>query len=282
MRQRYRPGVPDPARSGGQIGNTGDAINLAAVIGAATLNMEHAWCAPVFSIPGEYRGRLSTTERALPGCIIVNQAGRRFMNEAAAYDIVGARMIAADRPGASTCPSFMIFDARYRRRYPVGPLLPGVPLWLHQRGVRDVLSQAPTLAELAARIGVPAEALTSTVREFNAGAAIGKDPEYGRGDTAYDRFYGDPKVTPNPTLAPLAEAPYFAIPVHAGDIGTNGGLLTNEQAQVLDTARRPIPGLYATGNCTASVMGHAYPGAGGTLGPSMTFGFIAARHALGL
>ena len=117
--------------------------------------------------------------------------------------------------------------------------------------------------------------------EFNDHAAAGVDPLFGRGSSAYDRFYGDPKVAPNPNLAPLATPPFYAIPIVAGDIGTNGGLRTNEHAQVLAESGEPIAGLYATGNTTASVMGHSYPGAGATLGPAMTFGFIAARHACG-
>ena len=120
-----------------------------------------------------------------------------------------------------------------------------------------------------------------TIEEFNRHAAAGRDPAYGRGSSAYDRFYGDPKVRPNPNLAPLTTPPFYAIPIQPGDIGTNGGLRTNEHAQVMDERALPIAGLYATGNTTASMMGHSYPGAGATLGPAMTFGFIAAQHACG-
>jgi len=281
MRRRYLPGAWDPSVSGSVDSDVGDGINAGQRIGAALDNMDAAWWGPMLRFPDEDRARLLTFERALPGCIIVNQAGRRYMNEAAAYDLVGQDMLAADRPDASTSPSFMIFDNRFRRQYPVGPLMPGVPLFLHQRGLREILVQTPDLAELARRIGVPSARLVETVRRFNDDAVRGKDLEFGRGDTPYDRFYGDPKVTPNPTLGPLLEAPYFSIPVHAGDIGTSGGLLTNEHAQVLDVQGQPIAGLYATGNTSASVMGHAYPGAGGTIGPAMTFGYVAARHALG-
>src|SRR5690606_4201236 len=159
-----------------------------------------------------------TFERALPGCIIVNQAGRRYMNEAAAYDISGREMIEADREGAGTTPSYFLFDAKFRARYPIGPLNPGVPDWLHQQGVRQLLKKANTFKELAAAIDVPPASLEDTIRRFNADAVAGRDAEFGRGDTAYDRYYGDPKVKPNPNLAPLDKPPFYAMPIYPGDI----------------------------------------------------------------
>jgi 3-oxosteroid 1-dehydrogenase len=281
MRRSNLPGAWSPSSTGAVESNTGDGIEAGRAIGAATANMDSAWWGPMLKLPDESRARLLTFERALPGSIIVNQAGRRYMNEAMAYDLCGRAMIDADRPGASTAPSWFIFDARYRRRYPIGPLLPRVPVALHQRGLKQVLVVADNLARLGEHTGLPADALATTIREFNEHAKLGTDPVFGRGSTAYDRFYGDPKVGPNPNLAPLLTPPFFAIPIIAGDIGTNGGLSTNEHAQVLSREATPIPGLYATGNTTASVMGHSYPGAGGTLGPAMTFGYIAARHACG-
>jgi len=278
MRRQYLSRIPDPTRSGGQIGNSGDSINAAMAIGAATMNMEHTWSAPVLSIPGEYRGRLSTTERALPGCIIVNQAGRRYMNEAASYHIAGQAMVAADRADASTNPSWIIFDARYRHNYPLGPMLPLVPDWLLSADIRSILKRGATLEKLEVATGLPPGGLRTTVERFNTGARSGIDEEFGRGAATYDKLYGDPRVTPNPTLAPLETPPFYAFPIYAGDIGTCGGLVTDAHARVLDAARRPIEGLYAIGNNAASVMGGSYPGAGSTLGPSMTFGFIAARH----
>lgn len=278
MRQRYTPQAADPARSGGQSGNTGDAINAAVAIGAATMNMSDLWSAPVLSIPGEYRGRLSTTERALPGCIIVNQAGRRYMNEAASYHIAAQKMVQAHRPDAGTNPSWIIFDARFRNKYPLGPVLPLVPDWLLPKSVRSILIKAPTLDALARKLRMPEETLRTTVERFNAGARQGVDEEFARGAATYDRMYGDPNVKPNPTLAPIDRSPFYAFPIYAGDIGTCGGLCTDEYARVLDDQRRPIRGLYAVGNNAASVMGGSYPGAGSTLGPSMTFAYIAALH----
>jgi 3-oxosteroid 1-dehydrogenase len=278
MRRQYLLHTPEPTRSGGQSGNTGDSIRAATSIGAATMNMDHTWSAPVFSIPDEYRGRLSTTERALPGCIILNQAARRYMNEAASYHIAGQKMVSADRPNASTNPSWIIFDARFRNRYPLGPVLPLVPDWLLPKNVRSILKKAPTLEALAGRIGLPTQALQATIERFNAGARNGVDEDFGRGAAAYDRLYGDPRVQPNPTLAPIETPPFYAFPIYAGDIGTCGGLVTDEHARVLDTTRRPIEGLYAVGNNAASVMGGSYPGAGSTIGPAMTFAYIAALH----
>jgi 3-oxosteroid 1-dehydrogenase len=278
MRKRYVPHVADPARSGGQSGNTGDSINAAVAIGAATMNMSNLWSAPVLSIPGEYRGRLSTTERALPGCIIINQAGRRYMNEAASYHIAAQKMVEADRPDAGTNPSWVLFDARFRNKYPLGPVLPLVPDWLLPKSVRSILIKAPTLDALARRLHVMEGTLRATVERFNAGARHGVDEEFGRGAAAYDRMYGDPNVKPNPTLAPIEQAPFYAFPIYAGDIGTCGGLRTDEYARVLDDQGHPIRGLYAVGNNAASVMGGSYPGAGSTLGPSMTFAYIAALH----
>jgi 3-oxosteroid 1-dehydrogenase len=274
MRAQFLPGSGETANSGAHPYNTGDAIRAGQAVGAAVRNMSSAWYAPVFKVPGEESARLCTYERALPGNIIVNQAGERFHNEAASYHISAQEMTKA---GAGS--AWAVFDARYRSNYPMGPVIPKFPDWILPRAVRSILLKAPTLDALAAQMGVPAEALKRTVQAFNAGAREGRDPQFGRGDAAYDRYYGDPKVTPNPNLAPIEQAPFYAFPIHSGDIGTNGGLVIDERAQVLDNNGQPIPGLYATGNCTASVMGGAYPGAGSTLGPALTFGWLAGRGA---
>lgn len=281
LRSRYLPGSDDPTRSGSQTNNTGDSILAAEKAGAALRNMQSTWSAPVFRVPGEPSARLSTIERALPGCIMVNQAGHRYVNEAASYHIVGREMIAKDTPGAGTSQSWVIFDHAYRHRYPMGPVLPLVPDSLQPRAVRKILKKADTIEALAAEIDMPAAALKDTVERFNAGARKGEDPDFGRGAAAYDRMYGDPRVQPNPTLAPVAEGPFYAFPIYGGDIGTNGGIVTDENARVLDAADRPIQGLYAVGNNAASVMGESYPGAGATLGPAMTFGYVAGRHIMG-
>ncbi len=277
MRQQFLPGSADPGNTGAHPYNTGDAIRIGQEAGAAVRNLGSAWWAPVFKVPGEESARLCTYERALPGCIIVNRKGQRFHNEAASYHISAQEMIKADSASA-----WAVFDARYRGKYPMGPVIPMFPDWILPPAVRSILLKAASWEELAHKMSVPADTLKDTIERFNAGAAQGKDPQFGRGDAAYDRYYGDPKVQPNPNLAPLLQAPYYAFPIYSGDIGTNGGLVIDEQARVLDSGGQPIAGLYATGNCTASVMGGAYPGAGSTLGPAMTFGWLAGRHAAGL
>lgn len=275
MRAAYLPpqaGAPE--LSGSQPNNTGDCIEAALRAGAATRNMDSAWWGPVFKVPGEERGRLCAIERALPGCIMVNHAGRRFMNEATSYHIAAQRMLAEDRPDARTVPAYILFDASYRARYPMGPLLP-VPWLFNSRAVRSTVTRADTIEELARKLGLPADALKDTIASFNADARTGNDSQFGRGTDVYERYYGDARAQPNPTMAPLERAPFYAMPMYLGEIGTNGGLATDGDARVLDAAGVPIAGLYAAGNTTASVMGYSYPAAGATLGPALTFGYVA-------
>jgi 3-oxosteroid 1-dehydrogenase len=175
----------------------------------------------------------------------------------------------------------MVFDQEYRNKFPMGPLYPLMPMFLHKKGVRSIVKQARTIEALAREMGVDAVALGTTVSTFNTGAAKGEDPEFHRGVAAYDKMYGDYRHAPNPTLRPLNKGPFYAMPIYPGDIGTNGGLLTDANAQVLDDGGAPISGLYAVGNNAASAMGESYPGAGVTLGPAMTFGYVAARHMTG-
>lgn len=281
LRRKHLSASWDPQMTGSVESNTGDGLAIGQRLGAAVRRMDSAWWGPVLKLPDEDRARLLTFERALPGSIIVNQSGRRYMNEALAYDQVAVQMLRADSPEAGTAPSFFIFDNAYRRKYPAGPLVPGIPVRLHQQGLRQILVTADKVTELAAAIGVPEDELQATIIEFNHHAGMGLDPAFKRGDSEYERFYGDASVSPNPCLAPLDEPPFFALPIYAGDIGTNGGLVTDDYARVLDEQGMPIPGLYATGNTTASVMGYSYPGAGATLGPAMTFGYVAGMHASG-
>jgi 3-oxosteroid 1-dehydrogenase len=281
MREANAPLYPDARLSGGVTSNTGDAIRSGAAVGAATMNLQSAWAAPVFYVPGEDRGRLSTIERALPGCIMVSQKGERFLNEAASYHITGQLMARRQRDHGDASPSWMIFDRRFRHLYPMGALLPLVPDWAQSRGVRATVKKAASVEELAHRIGADPLVLAATIERFNTYAAKGDDPDFHRGEAAYDRMYGDQRNTPNPCLRPLDQGPYYAMPIYPGDIGTNGGLVTNARAQVLDIGGQAIAGLYAIGNNAASVMGESYPGAGVTLGPALTFGYIAARDMTG-
>jgi 3-oxosteroid 1-dehydrogenase len=281
MRDENAPLYRNATYSGGTGGNTGDSIRAGTAIGADTLNMQSAWAAPVFYVPGEDRGRLCTIERALPGCMMVNQKGERYLNEAASYHIVGQQMARRAAEHGDANPTWFVFDHKYRHNYPVGPLYPIMPDWMQRGDVRGILKKGRTIEELAANMGVPVDTLASTVSRFNEYAVKGEDPDFHRGEAAYDKMYGDPRVGPNPCLAPLAKGPFYAMPIYPGDIGTNGGLLTDDKARVLDAKGKPIAGLYAVGNNAASAMGESYPGAGVTIGPAMTFGYIAARHMTG-
>lgn len=281
MRDENAPLYRSAHLSGGTSGNTGDSIRAGKALGAATLNMQSAWAAPVFYVPGEDRGRLCTIERALPGCMMVNQNGQRYLNEAASYHIVGQQMARRAAEHGDANPSWFVFDHKYRHNYPVGPLYPIMPDWLQRGEVRGILKKGKTIEELAVAMGVAPDILAQTVARFNEYAVKGEDPDFHRGEAAYDKMYGDPRVGPNPCLAPIAKGPFYAMPIYPGDIGTNGGLLTDDKARVLDAKGKPITGLYAIGNNAASAMGESYPGAGVTIGPAMTFGYIAARDMTG-
>lgn len=281
MRDASAPLYPKAQYSGGVTSNTGDSIRAGAAIGAGTMNMQSAWAAPVFFVPGEDRGRLCTIERALPGCIMVNQNGRRYLNEAASYHIVGQQMARRQREEGDADPSWMVFDHRYRHLYPMGPLYPLIPDWLQSGAVKSILKKGRTIEELAVQMEIDPAALAATVARFNSFAERGEDPDFQRGEAAYDKMYGDPRQTPNPCLRPIEHGPFYAMPIHPGDIGTNGGLMTDARARVLDETGAPIRGLYAVGNNAASAMGESYPGAGVTIGPAMTFGYVAARDLTG-
>jgi 3-oxosteroid 1-dehydrogenase len=279
LRERYLPTPTDEKWSAASPYNTGDMLVAGQAVGAATALLDEAWWGPSITVPGEDRARALFTERSMPGAILVNRAGKRFVNESVAYTTAVQAMY---DPG--NLPTYLLFDSRYKREYPFGPLLPGgMHLnWLQPAHIKNnLLKRADSIAALAKSIDVPEQALVETVRQFNEFAAAGKDHHFQRGENAYDLLYGDVRIQPNPCLAPLREAPFYAIEIYPGDIGTKGGLLTNVDAQVVDQTGIPIAGLYAIGNCSASVTGRYYPGAGATLGPAMTFGFLAAEHACG-
>ncbi|WP_324261046.1 FAD-dependent oxidoreductase [Altererythrobacter sp. H2] len=281
MRDEHAPLYPNALYSGGTGGNTGDAIRAGQALGAETMNLQSTWAAPVFYIPGEDRGRLCTIERALPGSLMVNQRGERYLNEAASYHVTGQQMARRQREHGDASPSWFVFDHTYRHNYPVGPVYPLLPDWAQNGMVKTVLKKGRTIAELAEAMGVDAGRLEATMTRYNAHAAKGEDPDFHRGDAAYDRMYGDPRVTPNPCLRPLDKGPFYAMPIYPGDIGTNGGLKTDARARVLDGKGQPVAGLYAIGNSAASAMGESYPGAGVTIGPALTFGYIAANDLTG-
>ncbi|MDH4611431.1 FAD-binding protein [Pseudomonas sp. BN102] len=280
MRAQYHP---QPSRSDWSATppyNTGDAIRAGQALGASTALMGHSWWAPTTHVEGEEKQRALFVERTLPGCIMVNSAGQRFVNEAAPYTDIVYAMYESNREGATSVPCWLIFDADFRRKYPCGALLPGyaMPDSRLPKHLHSYFHKADSISELASMIGVDASGLLRTLTRFNSMAEAGKDLDFNKGDSLFDRYYGDPTIQPNPCLAPLVKAPFYAVRIDAGDIGTKGGLLTDVQARVLREDGTPIAGLYAIGNTAASMMGRTYPGAGSTIGPAMVFGFRAAEH----
>lgn len=268
-----RPASPPTGR--------GDGLKLAMRAGASLANMTSAWWCPTIAPPqeawpdGSPKAWPCLIERTMPGSLIVNRAGRRFANEAENYSsLMGAfHAREAEGYGCPNLPAWLVFDHGYKRRVMVANLPPGddTPAWI---------ASAPTLAGLGAAIGVEGAALTGTVARFNAHAADGHDPDFGRGAGAYDRFYGD-RSRPGAlaTLGPLAEPPFHAVELHPGVLGTNGGARTDGDGRVLGHDGAPLSGLYAAGNVAACPTGPVYAGAGGTLGPALTMAWRVGRHA---
>ena len=283
MRETYLPKPTHESWSTGSPGNTGDAIRAGKAIGADLGFMDDAWWGPTVVVPGEDFGRMMIVEKSLPGCVFVDQKGSRFTDEAAPYIEVVHDMYKRQNEGTECVPAYMVFGATYRKKYPVGPVFPGesqpnafVPkaLW------DNYIYRADTIQELADKMGIDAEGLEQSVNNMNRYAETGKDEEYDKGGNEYDRFYGDESCGyPNPCLSPI-DAPYYGVRVYAGELGTKGGLMADEKGMVLDTGGKPIKGLYAVGNCSAALMGPTYAGAGSTIGPAMTFGYIAAADAM--
>lgn len=266
--------------SSGSPSNEGDGLRMAMEVGAELGNMSEAWWQPAAHIPGEeYDGlpfyRIVHFERTMPGAIMVNAAGRRFVNEAHNYNDIGRSFHSFD-PVAfefSNLPAWIILDHQRLDRYPILTRYPGDP-------VPNWLIQAPTLRELAVKIGIDADGLEATVKRFNENAVRGEDPDFHRGRSIYDRYNGDSSLEGSfKSLGPVQAAPFYALRIYSGCIGTKGGPKTNERAEVLSVRGGIIPGLYAAGNTMAGITGMAYPGGGGTIGPALVFGHIAGRAA---
>ncbi len=273
MRARYQQ---QPIGTGWTVGakeNTGDGIRAGERAGAALGLMDDAWWGPAVPLPGQPYFCLA--ERTLPGSLLVNQAGGRFVNEAAPYSDV-VHVMYERNASAPHIPAWLVVDQNYRNRYLFKDLAPTfvIPDSWYASGAAHT---AWTLDQLAGRIGVPAAALRATVHRFNAQARTGSDADFHRGDSAYDHYYTDPAVLPNSCLAPLWLAPFHAFKIVPGDLGTKGGMLTDARARVLRPDGSAVPGLYAAGNASAAVMGRSYAGAGSTIGPAMTFAHIAAN-----
>jgi 3-oxosteroid 1-dehydrogenase len=273
LRKEYQREPVGTEWTSGASTNTGDAIAAGQRLGAQLELMDDAWWGPTVPLPGGPYFLLA--ERTLPGCLMVNGDGRRFVNEAAPYVDAVHAMYDGHTAENPHIPAWLIFDQQYRNRYVFAARAPRQqfpPRWY----ASGAMARAGSLAVLADEIGVSVDGLAATVARFNQMARNGRDEDFHRGDSAYDRYYGDPRNRPNPCLAPLTRPPYYAARIVPGDLGTKGGLSTDERARVLRPDGSVIAGLYAAGNSSASVMGHTYAGPGATLGPAMTFGYVAA------
>lgn len=276
MRAKYQRQPITTEWTTGAAANTGDGIVAGMAVGATVGFMEDAWWGPTIFKGG--KPWFALAERNLPGTIMVNDRGERFGNESAPYveavhTMYGGEYGQGAGPGENI-PAWLVFDQRYRNRYIFAGLQPGQRFpsrWLEN----DNIVKADTIEELAERIGVPAESLTATVTRFNGFAAAGKDEDFGRGNSHYDRYYGDPTVKPNPCLAEISQGPFYAAKMVPGDLGTKGGLVTDTAGRVLREDDSVIEGLYAAGNSSAPVMGHTYAGPGATIGPAITFAYLA-------
>ncbi|MGH8506851.1 MAG: FAD-binding protein, partial [Stenotrophobium sp.] len=260
--------------------NHGDGIRAGQALGAALKHMDLTWGSPTVYKPGTSQQVTLFIERGMPGCVAVNKKGKRFVNEAAAYPDFRNAMYADDAKGNGTVPCWLVFDATFRYKYPMGIFLPGQvepDSRLPKDWLDKVYYRADSIAALAGKIGVDAGGLAATVEKMNGYAKTGVDPEFGKGKTSIDRYYSDPSVKPNTCLGPIIKPPFYAVKMDAGENGTKGGLVTDAQAHVLREDGSVIAGLYATGNTSAPVMGPTYAGAGSTLGPAMVFGYVAAR-----
>jgi 3-oxosteroid 1-dehydrogenase len=277
MRHKYQREPIGSQWTTGAESNTGDGINAGLKIGAGVSFMEDAWWGPTIPLP---RGPwFALSERALPGSFMVNARGRRFMNESlpyveAVHRMYGGEFGQGEGPGENL-PCWLVFDQTYRNRYMFASVSGRQPLpgkWFKS----GVLTKADSLAELAEKIGVPADSLTQTAERFNEFAVKGKDEDFGRGVSQYDHYYGDLTNKPNPSLGPLTKAPFYAAKMVPGDLGTKGGINTDAAGRALRPDGSIIEGLYAAGNTSAPVMGHTYAGPGATIGPAMVFGYLAA------
>jgi len=285
MRRNLLPLESEVVYSMPPSGNSGDGIRLGEAVGGSlgAQNAHNAFWTPVsiMRLPDGSVRRFPhlITDRAKPGLIAVNGAARRFVNEACSYHDFVVAMLEAHKTVPSI-PAYLICDAEFLRRYGFGMIRPTRrPAKIYFE--TGYLVSGPDIATLGRQLGLDPDALVATVERYNALARSGSDTDFGKGSTAYNRYLGDPDNKPNPCLRPLETPPFYAVKVYPGDIGTSCGLLTDACARVLGKDGAPIPGLYAVGNDMNSIMGGTYPGAGITLGPALTFGYLAGLHLAG-
>ncbi len=255
-------------------GNTGDIHQIGEKIGCAMALMDEAWWGGSYIMDGKVM--FSVNDRSFPGTILVDHSGERYVNESTSYVDFGRAILDREAKVGGAIPSWLIISKQHRRKYMFGMMMPGLT---PKKYIKDgTIVKADTIEELANKCNINEENLVKTVKRFNSFAKQGLDDDFKRGNDIYDRYYGDPRVLPNANLAPFENGPFYAIRFYPGDLGTKGGLLTDEHARVLREDGSVIEGLYCTGNNSASVMGQTYPGPGSTLGPSCTFGYVAMNH----
>lgn len=256
-------------------GDTGDGIRAALKLGAFTSNLDEAIWVPAPILEG--KPMLGLWERSLPHSIIVDGSGERYLNESQPYMEMGQRMLERHRT-VPAAPSWLIIDRTHRRRYPFLSAAPGITpkSWIES----GFMKRSSTLAGLAQECGIDPARLEATVRRFNGMANTGRDEDFGRGETSYDRFFADPTNRPSPSLGPIDTAPFYAVRMYPADVATVGGIVADADARVLREDGSAIEGLYASGTGTASVTGRIYPAPGASISNAMVFGFVAARHAL--
>lgn len=260
--------------------NTGDGLRMAMAHGADLGTMSEAWWVPIVRIPGDTiegkpRSRSVRMERTRPRSIMVNRAGNRFVNEASEYNsMAGAFHYLDPKGGYVNDPGWIVFDSAHLRRYGFLGIAPADP-------VPDWFCESADLAQLAVETGIDADGLIATVTEWNLNVADGVDPVFGRGSSVYDGWWGDDSAASvaGRTLGPIDTAPYYAVPITVGAMGTKGGPRTDRDGRVLHVDGNVIPGLFAAGNAMAGVTGRAYGGAGGTIGPGMVWGFRSGYTA---
>jgi len=286
LRDKFFP-VPGLTRhsSTPEDANRGEALIAGMKIGAATEHTESGWWIPTMQMPMPSASNFEEIHQAAfdvgrPHSVSVNRNGVRFVDEASGYDDFGKAMVEDQLKTGANTPCWLVFDSVFRTKFSAGGIMPTILMpdkkippdwWDHY------IFRADSIEALAAKIHVPIDALKKTVANMNAYAVTGVDPEFGRGSNIYDQMFGDANVKPNPCIGPIAAPPYYAVAINCGDLGTKGGLKADAHARVLDGNGRPIPNLYAAGNNSGSPFGNCYPGAGGTIGPAMTFGFVAAN-----
>jgi len=274
LRDRFLPGPVSQHCSPPD--NEGDALLMAQEAGAGLGNVDEAWLYPGALVPGEEHdghpvSRWVIAERTLPHSILVNRYGERFTNEGENYNDMSKALHYADGAGFCNLPCWAIMDGRYRARYPVLTVMPDDP-------DPDWLAKDDTLAGLATKLGIDAAGLAKTVERWNAFVRDGKDRDFGRGESAYERWLGD-RDAPHPNLGAIEQPPFYALPVAAHSSGTKGGPRTNTRGQVLDERGNVIAGLYAAGNAMAGISGPGYFGGGGTIGLAMTWGYLCGINA---